>query len=68
MDIADSEAGFHHGLSSSSGTRSKVRSCFYPSERLSLERPNMIVLARCKRSNNSLAHLFCVNKGSFTPD
>jgi hypothetical protein len=37
------------------GTSSKMRSYFYPSERLSLEPANTIQLARCKVSN----HGFC---------
>src|SRR5215469_379657 len=38
------------------GTSSKMRSYFYPSERLSLERPNTIELVRCKMSDHAFSH------------
>src|SRR5215469_6896430 len=37
-DVTDSEAVLQPKLSSSSGTTSKVRSCFYPRERFTVER------------------------------
>src|SRR5258708_40099353 len=43
-------------LAQAHGTSSKMRSYFYPWERLTTERPNTIRLARCKMSSQAFSH------------
>src|SRR5260221_6621676 len=43
-------------LAQAHGTSSKMRSYFYPWERLTTERPNTMQLARCKMSSQAFSH------------
>src|SRR5260221_14122996 len=43
-------------LDQAHGTSSKMRSYFYPWERLTTERPNTIRLARCRMSSQAFSH------------